>query len=254
MSSRHMPDVNPALAARGGLSWGAVLTGVVVAFGSMVILSALVTALLAALGVIDIEAPEGDALSSVVGAGTALVLAQLLSYLWGGYAAGRMARGAGLLNGLLVALLAVLISIAVAAVVTSAISEGSLEAAYDLEPPFTRFGLDVQGADPQDWGIGIGIAAVVAMFVGAAVGGLTGARWHTRLERDAFESRQRETDAGQTSRPPVATSAPDTTGTTTGTAAPTPAAGAQATRASRSSPDPDPTAHDTPPPPPPTRT
>ncbi len=34
-----------------------------------------------------------------------------------------------------------------------------------------------------DFGTWVGIAALIAMFVAAAIGGALGARWHTKLER-----------------------------------------------------------------------
>ena len=45
------------------------------------------------------------------------MIAQFLSYMWGGYTAGRMGRGAGLVNGFLVPVVALIVAAVVAAAV-----------------------------------------------------------------------------------------------------------------------------------------
>ena len=164
--------------ARGGVSGGAVATGVVVAFGAMFLLSAVVGGILAASGTTpeDVADTTGT-IEAGVGAGIVLVIAQFLSYLWGGYTAGRMARGSGVINGLLVPVIAIVIAIAVGAVVAW------LGASANLNLPFSTARLPIEENYLVDWGGAIAIAALVAMFLGGAVGGGLGAAWHTRLER-----------------------------------------------------------------------
>lgn len=167
-----------AFAARGGVSAGAILTGVVVAFGAMFLLSALVGGILFAA---DVDARDlGDStVEAGIGAGAVIVVAQFLSYLWGGYTAGRMGRGAGALNGLLVPLVALVIAVIVGAIATA------LGAAANLNLPFTTNRLPLDEDLLVDYGAGIGIGILIAMFAGGLVGGLAGARWHTKLERRA---------------------------------------------------------------------
>lgn len=167
--------------ARGGVSFGAILTGVVVAFGAMFLLSALVGGILVTLGLIDTDVTQAEAVDVGLGAGIALVAAQLLAYLWGGYTAGRMARGSGLANGLLVPLTALVVGLIVAGIATA------LGASANLNLPFTTNRLPLENDTLVDWGLGIGIASVVAMFLGGGLGGGLGARWHTKLERHAAE-------------------------------------------------------------------
>ena len=167
--------------ARGGVAFGPVLTGVVVAFGAMFLLSALIGGVLASLGLIDPEVTSGEAIEAGLGAGIALVIAQFLAYLWGGYTAGRMARGSGVVNGLLVPLSALIVGGIVVAVATG------LGANANLNLPFTTNQLPLDQATLIDWGIGIGIASLIAMFLGGALGGGMGARWHTKLERTVGE-------------------------------------------------------------------
>lgn len=207
---------------RGGVSFGPVLTGVVVAFGAMFLLSAIVGGVLAGLGVTD-EVTAGETVDATVGAGIALVVAQLLAYLWGGYTAGRMSRGAGLANGLLVPLIAILMALAVGAVATA------LGATANLNLPFTANRLPLENDFLVDWGVAIGIASLLAMFIGGAVGGLMGARWHTKLERRAADEHDHahDTPAVPARDPglPTGGSAVPTSGTRGQQPPPAPAAG-----------------------------
>lgn len=176
--------------ARGGVAFGPILTGVVVAFGAMFLLSALIGGVLASLGVIEEGVTSGEAIEAGIAAGMALVVAQFLSYLWGGYTAGRMARGSGIANGLLVPLTALIVGAIVVGVATA------LGANANLNLPFTTNQLPLDETTLIDWGVGIGIASLLAMFLGGAVGGGMGARWHTKLERMVGEeqTQAREVD------------------------------------------------------------
>lgn len=174
-TTTHDAAIDPR--ARGGVAFGPILTGVVVAFGAMFLLSALVGGILASTGVIDTSVTTADVVEVGLGAGIALVVAQFLSYLWGGYTAGRMARGSGVANGLLVPLTAIIVAVLVGAVATA------LGATANLNLPFTTNQLPLENSNLVDWGLGIGIASLVAMFLGGALGGGMGARWHTKLER-----------------------------------------------------------------------
>lgn len=167
--------------ARGGVSGGAILTGVVVAFGAMFLLSAVVGGVLTAIGVTAEDVGTSDAIEAGLGAGIVLVVAQFLAYLWGGYSAGRMARGAGALNGFLVPLVAILVAIAVGAVVAA------LGATANLNLPFSTSRLPLENDFVVDWGMAISLGALAAMFLGGILGGALGARWHTKLERRTLD-------------------------------------------------------------------
>lgn len=196
--------------ARGGISGGAILTGVLVAFGAMFLFSALIGGVLTALGIAETDITRGEAVDAGIGAGIAFVVAQLLSYMWGGYTAGRMGRGAGVGNGLLVPLTAIVIAVITGFVVAS------LGATANLNLPFTENRLPLENDYLVSWGIGVGIASLVAMFIGGAVGGGLGARWHTKLEQDVYGETPVTTTEG-IDREHVATGSVPTTG---GAAAP----------------------------------
>ncbi|HVL63801.1 MAG TPA: TIGR04086 family membrane protein [Actinomycetota bacterium] len=161
---------------RGGISLGGILTGVVVAFGAMFLLSALLGGILTATGV---EASELQPQDAGIAVGIGFVVIQFLSYLWGGYTAGRMARGAGLLNGLLVPVGALLVA-AIVAVATAA-----LGAAANLNLPFGTARLPVEDSYLIEWGRAFGLLALAAMFLGGIIGGMLGSRWHSKLEAGA---------------------------------------------------------------------
>ena len=177
-------DAPRPLRVRGGVSLGAVLTGVVVSFGALFLLSALVGGIMAATGVDAEEAAAEASREAGIGAGIAFLAAVLLSYLWGGYAAGRMARGAGLINGLLVPIGALILGLIVIAIVNA------MGAVATLNIPFNENQLPIQDESLVDFGQWVTIASLIAMFVGAVVGGMLGQAWHSKLERRALEDEE----------------------------------------------------------------
>jgi uncharacterized protein YacL len=149
----------------------------------MFLMSAIIGGILAALGISDTNVTRGEAVQAGAAAGIAYVVAMFLAYLWGGYTAGRMARGAGILNGVLVPILAIILALVVGAIAAA------LGATANLNLPLTTARLPVGGSGSLvDWGIGLGAAALVAMFAGGVVGGILGSRWHTKLERRREEN------------------------------------------------------------------
>jgi hypothetical protein len=166
--------------ARGGFSAGSVITGVLVAFGSFIVLSALIGAIMAALGMTEGTINAADARNATIGAGIGLVLAQFLAYLWGGYTAGRMARGAGLLNGMLVPIVAIVLVALLGAIVAAVAGNINVQA----ETANVEAQLPLPLSDLADIGTGVGIGVLVAMLLGGGLGGHLGSRWHTKLEND----------------------------------------------------------------------
>ena len=212
---------------RGGVSAGAILTGVVVAFGAMALLSVLIIGVLVALGLVDENITQGDLVDAGIGAAIALIVAQFLAYMWGGYTAGRMARGSGVANGILVALTAIIVAVCIGAIATAVGANANVDLPFRLNLPFSPQDVAAD-ADAQEVGLGMLIAALAAMFLGGALGGALGSRWHTKLERahydEVVESRTvdlRDRDVASspttTTAAPAATPAAAPAGTTTGT-------------------------------------
>jgi hypothetical protein len=177
---RHNRDdtvVEAAPFARGGVAWGAVLTGVLVAFGALFLLGAIVGGILAARDVNFDNVARDDALRLGLVAGAAFVVAQFVAYVWGGYTAGRMARGAGVANGVLVPVVAIAVGLVVGGIAAA------MGANARLNLPFTTGRLPLAHDTLVNLRAGVGLGAVVAMFIGGMAGGALGARWHAKLER-----------------------------------------------------------------------
>lgn len=184
---------------RGSVAWVPVLTGVVVALGAMLLLSAAVGAFLVIIDALPVDGDEAAELG--IGGSIALVIGLFLSYLWGGYTAGRMARGQGIRNGLLVALGALLVALAAA---------GGARAAdlnTNLNVPWTSDRLPIEEEVIVDWGVLLGVASLLAMAAGGAYGGYRGVKWHTALEEKAVEEKTEEKKAEDpsTAETPAAT-------------------------------------------------
>ena len=170
----------------GGLSPAAGITGALVAMGAMVIFLAITAGALAAAGVINSSATAQtpSIVRATVLTGVGLVLAQFLAYLWGGYTAGRMARGEGAANGFIVPLLSILIAAGVGLIV------GRLGTTAHLNYSFQTTRLPIDRDLKIHLGMAVGIASVIAMFVGGIAGGVRGARWHRTLETAAVRREQ----------------------------------------------------------------
>lgn len=163
-----------AVIARGGLSAGAVLSGMLAAFGVMLI-GSVVTGLVAANT--DVGVAGGESLRLGLAAGIVFVAVQFVAYLWGGYTAGRMGRGAGLLNGFFVPFLAVGVGALILLIVRATGNEPSLAV------PFQNGRFSIDQDTIYNFGAWIGIASLAAMFAGGIAGGMLGSRWHAKLER-----------------------------------------------------------------------
>jgi len=169
----------------GGVKWGSALFGWLVAMGAAVLLTALATALGAALrlgtvsGAEEAEAQVRQDAETVglVGA-VVLLVVLLLAYYAGGYVAGRMARFDGARQGIAVWAWAVLVAVVVAVLGVVAGTE------YDV---LSRLGgfprIPVDEGDLTVGGIVTAVLAVVVALVGAILGGLAGMRFHRRVDR-----------------------------------------------------------------------
>ncbi len=158
----------------GAVSLPSILAGVLVAYGAFAILAALVGAITNAIGVdTDVISTDYEQLSVAAGLITAAVL--FLSYLFGGYVAGRMARRSGIVQGILVAVLGLVIVAVVAALASQAADTDEIVGNLrDLGVPTT--------ADEYGQAFTIaGLAALAGILLGGLLGGILGERWHGRL-------------------------------------------------------------------------
>ncbi|MGH9155553.1 MAG: YrzE family protein [Acidimicrobiales bacterium] len=169
-------DDRAALVADAGMapvSVTSVAAGVLVAYGAFVIIGAIIGALIASTGIeADVLSTDYEQLGIAGGLAAAGVL--FISYLFGGYVAGRMARRRGMLHGALVFVLGVLIVTAVAAL-TSGVADPNIgDVLRELGVPTT--------ADQYGNALTVaGIAAVIAAVLGSILGGKLGEMWHGKL-------------------------------------------------------------------------
>jgi hypothetical protein len=153
-----------------GTSWLSVVFGWLAALGAGLILSGIVGAIVGAI------LGGGGASSSATEGGTAgligLMLTLLLAFIIGGYVAGRLASRSGLKHGLLVPVLALMVTIVLAGV-------GTLLGLSFID---NLSGVTLPSSPndaPQNLGTiltGAGILALLAPFVGGAIGGALGAK------------------------------------------------------------------------------
>jgi hypothetical protein len=160
----------------GGIKWGSAFFGWLTATGTAVILTALLVAAGATVGV---DAGEVQDKAATIGlAGGLLLLAVILvAYFCGGYVAGRMARFSGLKQGVAVWIWAVVIAAAVA------VAGALLGDKYDLLDRVGGFPrLPIGGDNVTTGSIVAVVIALAAALVGAILGGLAGMRFHRKVD------------------------------------------------------------------------
>jgi MFS family permease len=172
----------------GGFNFGAAFFGWLVAVGIAVLLTALLSAAGAAIGLTELS--EGEAESnagtiSIVG-GILLIAVLAISYYAGGYVAGRMSRFDGGRQGLGVWLMGLVATVALAVLGAIAGSE------YNL---FSQLNLPRIPIDEGSLAGGAAIALVLVLIATALAGisgGKVGERYHRKVDRIGYEPRRRE--------------------------------------------------------------
>ncbi len=168
--------------AFGGMKFGSCFFGWLTASGTAVLLVALVTGVGAALGLsqnVDVTNPTTAQTESIgfIG-GIALLAIIFVSYLAGGYVAGRMARFNGLKQGLGVWLWAVIVAILVA------VAGWLVGERFDVLARLNSFPrLPVNEGTLTTAGVITAICVVAVSLIGALLGGLAGMRYHRRVDR-----------------------------------------------------------------------
>ncbi|GAB2625461.1 hypothetical protein Aab01nite_85550 [Paractinoplanes abujensis] len=160
----------------GGFKWGSAFFGWLTATGTAVILTALLVAAGATVGIAT-GADAGDARTIGLAGGLTLLAVILVAYFCGGYVAGRMARFSGVKQGIAVWIWAVVIAVAVA------VAGAALGDKYDVLDRVGGFPrLPIGGDDVTTGSIVAGVIALVAALAGAVAGGLAGMRYHRRVD------------------------------------------------------------------------
>ena len=182
--SREQDDAGSIDRARqreefGGFNWGAAFFGWLVAVGITALLTALLSAAGAAIGLTQLSGSEArssaDTLSIVGGILVILVLA--IGYYAGGYVAGRMSRFDGGRQGLGVWVIGLVVTLILAAVGAIAGSEYNLLGQLNLP----RIPID-EGSLATGAAIAL-VIVLVATLVAAMAGGKVGQAYHCKVDR-----------------------------------------------------------------------
>lgn len=168
----------------GGVKIGAAFFGWLTATGMAVLLTALLAATGAAIGLGVLEDPEAAAAEAVenpetvgwVGA-IALLIIVFVAYWCGGYVAGRMARFNGLVQGIAVWVWAVVIAIVVA--LLSLVLGDQFDILVGLNA-FPR--IPLSEGELTMAGIITAVIVALASLGGAMLGGMAGTRYHRRVD------------------------------------------------------------------------
>ena len=166
----------------GGINWGASFFGWLVAIGVAALLTALLAAAGAAVGLTGTTEAEATSNAEEIGlgGGIALVIVLMIAYYAGGYVAGRMSRFDGARQGLGTWAIGLLVTIALA--VAALVLGDQYNVLSQLDLPALPVG-------DQTLATG-GVIALAAILVGsllaAMFGGKVGERYHKRVDRAGF--------------------------------------------------------------------
>jgi hypothetical protein len=166
----------------GGVNWGAAFFGWLVAIGMAAILTGILSAAGAAIGLTEISGSEARSSAeeiSLVGA-IVLLLILALAYYCGGYVSGRMSRFDGGRQGLGVWVLGLLVTILLA--VLGAIADSEYNVLAKLELPR----IPVDEGSLTTGGVIALIAVLVITVLAAIGGGKAGERYHKKVDRVGF--------------------------------------------------------------------
>lgn len=168
----------------GGMKFGSAFFGWLTATGLAALLSALASAIGAAVASNADPARITDETMRTVGIISAIVLAVIIfiAYFAGGYVAGRMARFDGAKQGLAVWLWAVVIAIVLAIVAAVAGSQFNVLSSLNAFPriPIGEGALGTAGI------ITVIVAAVVALLA-AVLGGRAGMKFHRKVDQAGID-------------------------------------------------------------------
>ena len=166
----------------GGFNWGAAFLGWLVAGGIAVILTAILSAAGAAVGLTEVsesEARQSAETISLVG-GIVLLLVAAIAYYIGGYNAGRLSRFDGGRQGLGVWLVGLIVTVLLAAAGAIFGSEYNVLARLDLPR------IPIDEGSLATGGIIALVAIVVLTLLAAMAGGKAGERYHKKVDRSAY--------------------------------------------------------------------
>jgi hypothetical protein len=163
----------------GGVNWGASFFGWLVAVGIAALLTSLLVAAGAAIGLTESDVTNA-ADEITLGGGIALVAVLVIAYYAGGYVAGRMSRFDGGRQGLATWAIGLVVTVALA---LAAVIFGD---EYNVLEQLNLPSIPVGDETLATGGIIASVAIVVASALAAMAGGKVGERYHRRVDRAGF--------------------------------------------------------------------
>jgi hypothetical protein len=171
----------------GGVNWGASFFGWLVAVGVAALLTSLLVAAGAAVGLTESDVTTSDAEELTLGGGIALLAVVMIAYFAGGYVAGRMSRFDGARQGMAAWAIGLIVTVgfAIAAVV--------LGDEYNVLEQLNLPALPTGDETLATGGL-IALAAIaVGSLLAAVTGGKLGERYHKKVDRVGFVDDERFT-------------------------------------------------------------
>ena len=163
----------------GGLNWGAAFFGWLVAVGVATLLTAILSAAGAAIGLTKTSPSQAAGSADTIGivGGVLFLLVLLVAYFAGGYVTGRMSRFDGPRQGAGVWVIGLLVTIllAVAGVI--------LGAEYNVLSQLNLPRIPIDEGTLTTGGVIALVAVVLGTLLAAVLGGKTGTRYHRKIDR-----------------------------------------------------------------------
>jgi hypothetical protein len=163
----------------GGIKWGSAFFGWLTAIGVAALLTALLSAAGATLGLTKVDPAQAGGQAKTIGISGAigLLVVLIIAYYAGGYVAGRMARLDGGRQGLGVWLVGLLVTIVLA------IAGAVLGAKYNVLAGLNLPRIPVSEGTVAAAGLIALVVIAVATVLAAVLGGKVGTRYHRKLDR-----------------------------------------------------------------------
>jgi hypothetical protein len=186
IEAAERPAVQPIAAARerfGGIDLPASLVGMLTALAMVVLLGGLAAAAVGEIGYqtgLNRNSDNVNDISTASLVGGVAVL--FVSYLIGGWTAGRIARYDGARNGLMTGVWTLVLAAVLSALAAGLGGEYDVLSKVDLPQWFNRDALTTTA-------IVTGALAVAAMLLGGLLGGLWGTRYHRLADETLLEAR-----------------------------------------------------------------
>jgi hypothetical protein len=163
----------------GGLNWGAAFFGWLVAIGVATLLTAILSAAGAAIGLTKTSSSQASGSADTIGivGGVLLLLVLLAAYFAGGYVAGRMSRFDGPRQGAGVWVIGLLVTVLLG------VAGVLLGAKYNVLSQLNLPRIPVDEGALTAGGVIALVAVVLGTLLAAVAGGKAGTRYHRKIDR-----------------------------------------------------------------------